>query len=99
MLSELARVLGAVAEPGAVEVEDVRCDDERDGSSCEDEAGDGKLPLGSGLDVRVERSGVEGGNTSEEVTAETVTTCGAGGVFAVCSDLREVLATIVLIGN
>lgn len=78
-----------------MEVEDVRCDDERDGSSCEDEAGDGKLPLGARLDVRVERSSVEGGNTSEEVTAETVTTGGAGGVFAVGSDLREVSAMIM----
>ena len=70
-----------------MEVEDVRSDDERDGKGCEDEAGDGKLPFGTGLDVGVEGRGVDGGDAGEKVAAETVAACGAGGVFAVGGDL------------
>jgi hypothetical protein len=91
LLSQLASVLGAVAEPLALEVEDVRRDDERDGKSGEDEARDGELPLGAGADVGVERRGVQRGDTGEEVTAETVAAGGAGGVFAVGGDLEGVL--------
>ena len=87
LLSQLAGILGAVTEPSAVEVEDVRCDDKRDGSASEDKAWDRQLPLGAGHDVGVEGSGVEGGNTSEEVAAEAVATSGAGGVFTVGCDL------------
>jgi len=71
-----------------VEVEDVRRDDKRDGSSGEDEARDGELPLGAGPDVGVEGGGVQGGDTSEEVAAETVAAGGAGGVFTVGGDLE-----------
>jgi hypothetical protein len=68
-------------------VEDVRCDDERDSSSGEDETRDGELPFGARFDVGVERRGVESSDTGEEVTTETVAAGGAGGVFAVGSDL------------
>lgn len=76
-----------------MEVEDVRCDDQRDGSGCEDKTRDGELPLRAGLDVGVEGSGVQGGDTSEEVAAETVAASGAGGVFAVGGDLQSELVT------
>jgi hypothetical protein len=71
-----------------VEVEDIGRDDKRNGSGSEDEAGDRKLPLGAGLDVGIEGSGVESGDTGEEVAAETVAAGGAGGVFAVGGDLE-----------
>jgi hypothetical protein len=78
LLSQLASVLRAAAEPLALEVEDVRCDDERDGKSGEDEARDGELPFGAGVDVGVQRRGVQRGNAGEEVAAETVAAGGAG---------------------
>lgn len=83
----MAGVRRALAEPFALEVEDIGSDDERDRSGGEDEAGDGKLPLGAGLDVGIEGSGVEGGDAGEEVAAEAVTAGGAGGVLAVGGDL------------
>jgi hypothetical protein len=88
LLSQLAGVLGAVTEPLALEVEDVRRDDERNGKGGEDEARDGELPFGAGADVGVERCGVQSRDTGEEVTAETVAAGGAGGVFAVGGDLE-----------
>ena len=87
LLSKLAGILGAVAEPLAVEVEDVRRDNKRDGSGREDEARDGELPFGAGSDVGVKGCGVEGGDTGKEVAAETVAAGGAGGVFTVGGDL------------
>ena len=74
-----------------MEVEDVRRDDQRDGSSGEDEARDGELPLGAGPDVGVEGSGVQGGDAGEEIAAEAVAAGGAGGVFAIGGDLEGVL--------
>ena len=97
LLSQLAGILGAVAEPLAVEVEDVRCDDQRNGSGREDKARDGELPLGAGPDVRIERSGVEGGDAGEEVAAETIAAGGTGGVFAVGSDLEGELVSSTLV--
>lgn len=87
LLSKLAGVRGAVAEPGAVEVEDVRGDDERDGEAGEDEAGNGELPLGAVLDVGVEGGGVQRGDAGQEVAAEAVAAGGRGGVLAVGGDL------------
>jgi len=72
-----------------MEVEGIRRDDQRDGSGREDEARDGKLPLGAGPDVGVKRRGVEGGDAGQEVAAETVAAGGAGGVFAVGGDLER----------
>lgn len=74
-----------------MEVEDIRRDDQRDRSSGEDEARDRELPLGAGLDVGVEGSGVQSGDTGEEVAAETVAAGGAGGVFAVGGNLEAEL--------
>ena len=71
-----------------MEVEDVGRDNQRNGSGREDEARDGELPLGTGLDVGVERRGVQGGDAGKEVAAETVAAGGAGGVFAVGCDLK-----------
>lgn len=71
-----------------MEVEDVGRDNQRDGSSREDEARDGELPLGTGFDVGVERCSVQGGDAGEEVAAETVAAGGAGRVFAVGCDLK-----------
>ena len=70
-----------------MEVEDVRRNNERNRSSREDETRDRQLPFGAGLDVGVERRGVQRGNTGEKVAAETVAAGGAGGVFAVGGDL------------
>ena len=92
LLGELAGVRGAVAEPLAVEVEDVGCDDERDGGGGQDEAGDRELPLGAGLDLGVEGGGVQGGDAGQEIAAEAVAAGGGGGVFAVCGDLGWLLA-------
>jgi hypothetical protein len=91
LLGQLASVLGAAAEPLALEVEDVRCDDKRDSSGGEDETRDGELPFGARSDVGVERRGVESGDAGEEVAAETVAAGGAGGVLAVGGDLEGVL--------
>jgi hypothetical protein len=74
-----------------MEVKDIRRDNQWDRSSREDEAGDWELPLGAGLDVGVEGSGVEGGDAGEEVAAETVAAGGAGGVFAVGGNLEAEL--------
>jgi hypothetical protein len=71
-----------------MEVEDIRCDDQRDGSSGENKARNGELPLGAGFDVGVERRGAQSGDAGEEVAAETVAAGGAGGVFAVGGDLE-----------
>jgi len=80
-----------------MEVEDIRRDDQRDGSSSEDEARNRKLPLGAGPDVGVEGRGVEGGDAGEEVAAETVASGGAGGVFTVGGDLEEELVVDTLV--
>ena len=80
-----------------MEVEDVRRDDQRDGSGGEDEARDGELPLGARPDVGVEGSGVQGGDAGEEVAAETVAAGGAGGVFTVGGDLESQLVISTLI--
>lgn len=83
-----------------MEVEDVRRDDQRDGSSGEDEARDGELPLGTGPDVGVEGSGVQGGDAGEEVAAEAVAAGGAGGVFAIGGDLEgELVLGTFMIGD
>lgn len=87
LLGQLAGVLGAVAEPGAVEVEDVRGDDQRDREGGEDEAGDRELPLGAGLDVAIEGGRVQSGDTGQEVATEAVAAGGAGGVFTIGGDL------------
>jgi hypothetical protein len=87
LLGKIAGVRGAVAEPFAVEVEDVGGDDERDRGGGEDEAGDRELPLGAGLDLGVEGGGVERGDAGQEVAAEAVAAGGRGGVFAVGGDL------------
>jgi len=92
LLGKLAGVGGAVAEPLAVEVEDIRGDDERDRSGGQDEAGDRELPLGAGLDLGVEGGGVQGGDAGQEIAAEAVAAGGGGGVFAVCGDLGWLLA-------
>lgn len=80
-----------------MEVEDVRRDNQRDGSGGEDEARDWELPFGAGPDVGVEGSGVESSDTGEEVTAETVAAGSAGGVFAVGGDLKDELAMDTLV--
>jgi hypothetical protein len=99
LLGKLAGVRGAVAEPFAVEVEDVGGDDERDGGGGEDEAGDRELPLGAGLDLGVEGGGVERGDAGQEVAAEAVAAGGRGGVFAVGGDLRWVLVIEAWLGG
>lgn len=71
-----------------MEVEHIRRDDQRDGSSREDEARDRELPLGAGFDIGIEGRGVERGDAGEEVAAEAVAAGGAGGVFAVGGDLE-----------
>lgn len=75
-----------LAEVLAVDVEDEDRDGKKDGDAGQDKGWDGKLPLGTSCDVRVEGCGVDGGDAGEEVTAETVAACGTGSVRTVSGD-------------
>lgn len=70
-----------------MEVEDIGSDDQRYGESGEHERRDRKLPLGTRLDVGIQRRGIQSGDTGEEVAAEAVAAGGAGGILAIGSDL------------